>query len=278
MSDPGNGTVNPAAGIPIFDSLTHPTITGGWMGEGSSGSADIRLLEDQMRRQHVRWALAVGMKGIGGYEENAFIDLVKSSCAELFPIAFIDPVMFNGHQEMPAYLKALKMKGYRGVKVHPRISGIRLSHPNLPDMINYAAELGMPSLICTYPYSTGMDQGIYSLEVLASLLDKTQGCRIILMHAGCVRLLEMIEIARCFGNVLLDMSFTLCKYEGSSIDLDISYAFNQFDRRICIGSDFPEFDLGSMRNRFMALARNLPQEKMENIAYMNLMRFMEGAW
>jgi len=74
--------------------------------------------------------------------------------------------------------------------------------------------------------------------------------------------------------VLLDLSFTLCKYEGSSIDLDIRYLFEKFDRRICIGSDSPEFDLSKLRQRFNQLTEGLDIVKKKNIGFQNLQAYV----
>ena len=51
-------------------------------------------------------------------------------------------------------------------------------------------------------------------------------------------------------NVLLDLSNTLLRYQGSSLDRDIAWLFRSFDRRICIGSDYPDYEPGQLRARF----------------------------
>jgi predicted TIM-barrel fold metal-dependent hydrolase len=84
-----------------------------------------------------------------------------------------------------------------------------------------------------------------------------------------------MEIARAFNNVLLDLSFTINKYIGSSLDLDIKYLFESFDQRICIGSDFPQYSISEMRNRFNIFAENINAEKALNIAIKNLTNFLK---
>jgi hypothetical protein len=71
--------------------------------------------------------------------------------------------------------------------------------------------------------------------------------------------------------VLLDLSFTLCRYEGSSVDLDIRYLFQNFDQRICVGSDNPQFTLAQFRKRFDELSADLDPEKRMNAAHRNLL-------
>ncbi len=274
MHSDETGRGEPTPVVPIFDALTHPTITGGWTPGRPQTSAHMDRLKEQMDLHDVKWALAVGMEGIGGYAEDEFASFVRRGSDRLLPVAFLNPSRFGPRRDLSRHVSSLRDKGYVGIKIHPRLSHTPLTHPNLPAAVNEAAEQGLVTLICTYPYAPGMDRDTYALDALVSLLDKTKGCKVILLHAGCVRLLEMIEIARLFDDVLLDLSFTICKYAGSSIDLDIAYAFRQFDRRVCIGSDFPEFDLKLLRERFSAFADGLPGEKIENIAYKNLLNFM----
>jgi len=68
---------------------------------------------------------------------------------------------------------------------------------------------------------------------------------------------------------------TICKYEGSSIDLDLEFMFQQFDRRICIGSDFPEYTLAKLRERFKLLSKNIDLKKKENITFRNISSFCD---
>jgi hypothetical protein len=89
---------------------------------------------------------------------------------------------------------------------------------------------------------------------------------VILLHGGVIKLLEVAEIVRHFPTVLLDLSFTLCKFAGSSLDLDIRYLFAQFDQRICIGSDSPEFTPMDLRIRFDSLSSGLIDAKVARIA------------
>jgi len=83
-----------------------------------------------------------------------------------------------------------------------------------------------------------------------------------------------MEICRPYQNVLLDLSFKLCRYEGSSVDLDIRYLFQNFDQRICVGSDNPQFSLAQFRRRFDELTAGLDREKSLNAAHRNLRSFI----
>lgn len=257
--------------IPLFDSLTHPTLNKKWI---KNENADIDYLIESMRKNSVIAAIAVGMKGIGDYHEDRFITLV-GKYKELIPVAFFDSFNFPD-KSIKINLINLKSKGFMGIKIHPRISELSLRDPKLAKVIEFASEIGLFVLFCTY----FIDSKNYSLDndisALRYLLSKTKKPKIILLHSGTTNLLEVIDIARSYENVLLDLSFTMIKYQGSSLDLDIKYAFQYFDRRVCIGSDHPEFNHFELRARFEFFSDGLSVEKKENIAFKNLYEFIRG--
>jgi predicted TIM-barrel fold metal-dependent hydrolase len=112
-----------------------------------------------------------------------------------------------------------------------------------------------------------------NLDSLYSLLKKTSNSKVILLHGGTVRLMEFMQMAKVFPNVLLDLSYTIMKYENSSIDFDLRYLFANCDRRICIGSDYPEWTLNELRRRFVYFSKHITKEQAENIAFRNIVHF-----
>ena len=63
------------------------------------------------------------------------------------------------------------------------------------------------------------------------------------------------------------------KYRGSSLDQDIKFLFKNFDERICIGSDYPEFSQNELIKCFKYYSKNISKKKRENIAFNNLNNF-----
>jgi len=253
--------------IPLFDSLTHPTLDDQWTVFGSSRENRMRDLLEQMSRNSVQRALAVGMEGIGGYDEAAYSRFILARSAALYPVAFYGDFEHTDHASIQAHLLRMKENRYIGIKIHPRLSGIDYACPALQTIIQAANELELAVLLCTYSY--GRDR-YRSVEQLFELLFGIRDCKVVLLHGGAVRLLETMEMARAFPNVLLDLSLTLCKYEGSSIDSDIRHLFQKFDRRICVGSDYPDFAPESLRRRFNEFASSIERAKAERIAFRNL--------
>ncbi len=260
--------------VPIFDSMTHPTPTGEWLAaRWGAGNTFARLVEE-MDGAGVTRALAVGMKGVGGYEASAYVRQVREWGPRLTPVAFCDFACVSAPRGVRAYLRRLQALGYAAIKIHPRLSEIVLLDARVECAVQGAAELGMGVLLCTYAYEPSPRCLGNRLEDVQALLTRIQGAPLVLVHGGGVRLLEMAEVVRSFPHTLLDLSLTLCKYAGSSLDLDIRFLFERFDRRICVGSDSPEFGLRTLRERFDGFSAGLPPEKVRNVASGNLAAFL----
>lgn len=262
--------------IPIFDSLTHPTIDGNWFMPQFPQIARIEDLKNQMLLNNIKAAFAMGLEGVGAYEEDAFLKLIRDRGeGKLYPVAYFD---MNGKDDLQTIiyrLQSIKRKGYTGIKLHPRIGRFLLSNAMLPNIINEAADNGLIVFLCTYFYENKQSIAINNIDVLGDLLLQiSPQSRLVLLHGGSVRLLETMEIARAFPFILLDLSFTLCKYEGSSIDMDISYLFHKFDERICVGSDHPSISLSQLRRRFDFFSQDLAGNKIENIAFRNIEKML----
>lgn len=259
--------------IPIFDSLTHPTLNGDWTLPKYQQKSRLKNLLLQMDQNNITKALAVGMNGIGGYNEEKYANYISSQTDKLFPIAFFNVNSLNSVSEINLHLKKLKQLGYKGIKLHPRIGDFNLTNKLLPEIIKLSNDNCLAVLLCTIFYSNKSNSHYNNSENLMALLENVPNEKIVLLHGGGVNLLEYMEIARSFKSTLLDLSFTIIKYTGSSIDLDIEYLFRNFDKRICIGSDFPELRLDSLRKQFNEFSSKISNERAHNIATNNLLNF-----
>lgn len=261
--------------VPIFDSLTHPMPNGKWLLPKYDGLNSIQHLLLAMAENNVKWAFAVGMGSrIGEYQEENYASFVRQNSDNLYPVAFFNFDVLGSGTSIEGYLRRLKRLGYVGVKIHPRISSIDFANSYLPEIIKEANQLDLIVLLCTYYWSKDKRLCSCSPEQLLMLLCEAPEEKVILIHGGAVRLLEVAEIARQFRSVLLDLSFTLCKWERSSIDMDLRFLFHAFDQRICIGSDSPEFGQSDLRRRFNVLGAGLDQTKLQNIAFKNLSTYL----
>lgn len=255
--------------IPILDSLAHPTLTGHWLDKDVDAS--FASLVTQLKRADFAGACAIGMADIEGYAHEPFMQQCKKyDC--LVPIAGINPYM---HMPLVEELDLITDLGFPGVKIHPRFSGFTQKLDHLHEMFQGAGARNLVVFYCTYMHCAISDypevDPIYSL---ISLLKASPSTKVILVHGGDVNLMRYAELVRFNDRLLLDLSLTMMKYQGSSVDSDLGYLFREFDRRICIGTDHPEYSHHEVRERFDMLSKGVKQEKLENIAYRNLQCFI----
>lgn len=255
--------------VPIFDSLSHPTLTGRWI----SGDLDASFasLDRELGATGFCGACAVGLAGLEGYSHDSFWKACASYPA-LVPVAGLHP---GSPQPLAAELDRIASLGYRAVKVHPRLSRFEPTAEILGAIFQAASARKLVVFYCTYLH-TPIDRypATDPFYALVGGLKRAPGARVVLMHGGDVQALRYAELARFNPDLLLDLSFTMLKYRGSSLDADLSFLFHEFDRRICIGVDHPEFTHRALRARFDELAAGLAQDKAHNIAHRNLETFL----
>jgi predicted TIM-barrel fold metal-dependent hydrolase len=254
--------------IPLFDSLAHPTLTGDW--GPSRAVAHFDHLMAELEGAGFAAACAIGMAGVGGYEHEAFIDRCRPY-PRLVPIAGFDPSVPDAGAE----IGRLARLGFRGIKLHPRYSGVTRDLDALGAAFRAAAGHDLVVFYCTYMHgplaSYPRSDPLYDL---VSLLEAAPEVRAVLVHGGDVNLLRYAELVRFNHNLLLDLSLTMMKYQGSSLDMDLRFLFEKFDRRICVGTDYPEYSHGAVRSRFEQLSHGLAPDKVENAAFGNLSRLL----
>ena len=254
--------------IPIFDMLAHPTMSGRWLGQKVDASFE-RLAQD-LRSANFSGACAIGLHGVEGYDHELFVEAC-GRFPELVPVAGFDPHVPDPESDC-AFLRRL---GYRGIKIHPRFSAAPIDKIGLSDILAAARKSGLVTFICTYFHDRAESYPTADpMIAIVAALREVPDARVVLVHGGDVNLLRYAELVRHNENLLLDLSLTLMKYEGSSIDNDISFLFHKFDRRICIGSDHPEWSHDAVRKRVEHFGQGLADEKFRNLAYRNAMRFL----
>lgn len=255
--------------IKIFDSLGHATVSGNWLSGGLNSS--FSKYSEELNKYNYIGGLAVGLHGKDGYSHVRFIKECKQY-KNLFPIAGIDP-----NKILAEELLTLKEMGFLGAKIHPRFSSVDIKRDKsrLIDVLNYAEHIDFPILICTYFHCRLHEYPKYDpLYELIDLLSAVN-TKVMLVHGGDISLMRYAEMTRFNNNLLLDLSLTLMKYEGSSIDMDLKFLFSNFDRRVCVGSDFPEYSLNRVRERVEYFCKGLPASKIDNITHKNIMKFFK---
>jgi predicted TIM-barrel fold metal-dependent hydrolase len=255
--------------VGLFDSLSHPTLTGGWFGQGFDASFE--ALARTMHTAGFARACAVGLAGQENYAHAEFAARCRSF-PELVPIAGVAP---KSAGEIDRELDEVHDLGFRGIKLHSRLSRFTFDDPRLVDTFRAATKRQLPVFLCTYFHSV-IERYPDSdpLFALARALKSSPGTRIVLLHGGSVELMRWMQFARHTPNILLDLSFTLMKYRGSSLDSDLRWLFKNFHERTCIGVDHPEYEHTAVKERFQELANQASLDAARAIGGRNLARFL----
>jgi len=138
--------------IPIFDSLSHPTVTGKWKPlsiNSVSKNANFKSLANEMKKNKIYKTLAVGLDNFEGYSHKKFYDLCKNF-KELVPVAGLNPI--KSSKKISDEIYNLKKIGYRIVKLHPRISNFSIEDKKLISAIKAIEEQDMILLFCCYQH------------------------------------------------------------------------------------------------------------------------------
>jgi predicted TIM-barrel fold metal-dependent hydrolase len=254
--------------IPLFDSLTHVTPDGSWMGERSFDASLPRLLADMAEGNTTRACLVT----IADHGDNDY----TLACARLHPdrfvpIAGVNPRVLPTVRRVEAVVAQLAAQGFAGIKLHPRLNGYDPLDAKCVAAIEAAGQQGMVVLLDTLFRRRGLAT-THAPDVIDSLAASCPDTRMLLLHATGPTMFEMYEIVRANPNLMLDFSFTIMRYIGSRLDDDMHFLFATTDQLITIGSDFPECSPATMLKRFEALSQGIEPHRIDNLRHHNLQR------
>jgi len=253
----------------LFDSLGHATVDGTWL--DSELDASFAKYSKELEKNDYQGGLVVGLSGKNSYSHSNFLELANKY-ENLYPVAGYNPL--NESIEM---LAELKNNGFVGIKIHPRFSKIdlHLEKEKLIECFKKCEELNLPIFLCTYFHCSAID--IQQTDPFFSFLEiykKAPETKVVLVHGGVHDLMKYADLSRFNDGLIIDLSLTMMKYRGSSLDLDLNFLFRHFDRKICVGSDYPEYNLKEIKDRFEELSLSISNEKKNNISHKNIKEFL----
>jgi predicted TIM-barrel fold metal-dependent hydrolase len=216
----------------IIDSLAHSTPNGRWF--HTNHNAGIERLMEHIKRHSVNKTVVSGtlQPGVNEY----VLDLYAQFPDLIYPlpaIAYAEIDIIN------SVLECYKRQGIKAVKVHPRWIEKALDDPWIDDVFSACEKQGLAVFVCTV--INGLASCQSTPKILGSLCARHKDLKIVLLHGGYTNLLNTAEEIRPYENVMLDISYTLPRFYDSSLGLDMKFLMRTFDRRILIGTDFPEF-------------------------------------
>ena len=247
----------------------HPDIHG----FGSRCDASLETLAEAIRTSPVD---KVVLLAIAPDISNEFIaDACRQYPDELIGFASVDPL--GGEAAVAELRSAIDTLGLRGLKLHPRRQGFGIEEvAAVVPLAETAAALGIPVLLDAFPYGRELFD-VREVELILQLASAVPKATIIMAHAGGLRVLDAVLVAKACPNVMLDISFTPHYYAGSSVMQDLVYAINKVGAgRIIYGSDYPDIPLNVALEEAKTLLGqcDLSASDMDQILGGNIMRLL----
>lgn len=256
----------------FFDSLTHANHSGNWLDENRFDASLKRLLREIEQVQPYRACLV----NIAGYSDNHELAEIAAAHRKLFvPIAGADPSKYEDLVGIRRELDELSERGFAGIKLHPRLNGYDPLDERCLQTIAEAGSRNLTVFIDTLFRQLGRVVA-HPADIIDKIAFSCPSTKIVLLHGAAGAMLDIYEIVRMRSNLLIDTSFTLMRYAGSSLDADMKFVFHTLDQRATVGSDFPEYSLPEARQRIASLLASLSPDKSANILHRNLERFLES--
>lgn len=258
----------------IFDTLAHVTPDGKWFST-SYDASEGRLLKE-MEEHDISKAVIVA---IADFIDNDFIlDVCKRHPDRLVPGASFNPAKFSNASEVRcAARKILQDSPFAVLKLHPRFNKYDPLDPRCLALLDEVAswERPLPIWLCTYWQYQGAKLQKPIVETLHELAGLFPSLKFVFLHAGGTNILSLAQAIRDCPNVFLDLSFTLHRYMGSSVEIDIRYLLRSFEQRLLFGSDFPEISIGAALNDFEVVSEGLDEYSRACVLGGNLIRLLD---
>ncbi len=257
----------------VFDSLVHATLDGRWPAKAGVDAGPDRLLRD-MDAAKVDKACLVAVSGLN---ENTDVESIARAHPDRFvPVASVNPARSPSDDAVRASVREAADRGFAGIKLHPRMHGYDPESPVCLAALREAGALGLPAFVCTLFRRAGTPtrNAADTVDALANAAPETT---MVLLHGGGTEALGLFELVRMHAHLRLDLSFTLLRYAGSSLDPDIRFLVEHLDQRLVVGSDYPDYAPSRAFARFFELTEGLPRDKVQRVAHDNLQTLF-GHW
>ncbi len=257
--------------IPFFDSLTHVSMDGTWLGRNHFDASLERLLDEAGRIPAYRACLV----NIHGYQSNDELEEVARKFPELFvPIAGFDPSVHENEQSIKKELAELSERNFAGIKLHPRLNGYDPLSKKSLYTIREASSFNLVVFIDTLFRQLRVTTR-HTPDIIDRIAHTCPDTKIILLHGGGTSMLDVYEVVRMRNNLMMDISFSMMRYRGSSLDMDIRFIARTLDQRVTFGSDFPEYTPRECMDVALGLVEDLPESKISNIFHANLVHILD---
>ena len=203
--------------------------------------------------------------------KNINFKLIKKFCSTKKNL--IAAYSYNPNISLKKNIEILDKYDFKIIKIHPRYMNLHLKENEsfYRELFGFAQKKKLLIQWCSLDsWNNGQLPEISQIFFLNKILNNYRRTKLIIMHGGGSEILKYYENFRFFENVFLDLSYTLCHFENSSLISDLQFLSEKFDRRVVVGSDYPCFKFSTFKKNLNRITKNVSERKKKNILYMNL--------
>ena len=175
-------------------------------------------------------------------------------------------------------LKNLSDSKVKLVKIHPRHINVHISQTKYYlELTKKIKKFNFIIMWCTLDsWYNKISKSNEQLDLLAKIINNNKKNKFLLMHGGGPDLLKFYEKFRFNENVYLDLSYTIYHYKKTSLEEDIIFLFNKFDKRLITGTDFPDINFKEYYKNLtrLILKSRVSKKKINNILFNNLKKIL----
>lgn len=129
------------------------------------------------------------------------------------------------------------------VKLHPRLYGIT---EETEDWYMNILEEKRPDVIVIDDFFYGdWNKPDYVMQFITRVAQKFQESKIVVAHSGGVDLLRHVMFTKVHKNVFYDLSLTCNYLKETTAVLNIPWELKYLPKRVMLGSDYPDYTIGS---------------------------------
>jgi predicted TIM-barrel fold metal-dependent hydrolase len=255
----------------VIDANAHASRDGRWF--DTDHDASLARLLAELDAARIDRAVLTGLPGANSTDD------VLALCADaddrLLPVGPFNPCAFSTAAEACAQARReLAGRGLLGVKLHPRLGRYDVLDDRVIAFLDDLATWDeRPAVwICSLLHVPGLRPRSGPVEALCEIVGRYPDVQFVLAHGGGPNLLSLATAVRSAPNALLDLSYTLTHYHGTSVQLDLAHLLTTFENRLVFGSDFPEEAPTRARALLEDLATGTDPETLPKVLGGNLRR------
>ena len=257
----------------IVDSNTHISENGFWF--NTKTVATIEDLLSSMSKANITKSLILPLPGVVLNESVQALE--EKYPDQIIAGSFFNPNDYvNYNEAINAFIEKIVSKQKKIVKFHNRLCGYSFYDEIFLKVLEYNNSLSkpIPIAICGIFHDSSIYKAIVPPVYIFELAQKFSKTQFLILHGAGTWIFKTAEMTRSLKNVQIDLSFTISKYRGSSIDQDINWLCKNFDERIIWGSDSPEISQIKALEDLLSNVGKINSNKLDNILGNNILSLL----